>query len=184
MGWRGTAVLAVLVIVIGAYLWSEGAPPGGFGRPALVGEAPPREPTKPVQHLLQFSPSEVTDIQLEQEGRTRETRRVGDRWRGTEGGDVIDDFLHDLANLGVLADIPAGSGELEQYGLQPPAGVVRLRVQGGATPLVLQLGDHNRPTTGVYARIGDDGPVVLAGSLLAWQFDRAFKALAVPGVER
>jgi hypothetical protein len=178
MGWRSTAILALLIAAIGTYLWFEEAPPDNADvSPALFGAPPSQEATTPVQPLLDFQPAEVSEVELDHSGETRRAERQGQRWNPPADSAAIDDFLNNLATLGVLTEIAAGADELRDYGLEPPKSVVRLRVRGHAGPLVLQIGDHNPATTGVYVRIGNSGPVALAGALVAWEFDKAFRAL-------
>jgi hypothetical protein len=182
MGWRGTAVLALLIVVAGAFVWFEEIPPEQFGRPTenLLGEPRAVDPNQPVRRLLEFQAADVVSVRLERGGEARETERAGTTWKMASHSGAIDDFLHNLSGLGVLMDIPAGPAELRDYGLAPPQGVLRLRIRGQQAPLVLLIGDRNPPVTGVYVRIGEDGPVVLAGALVAWEFDKAFRALGGP----
>jgi len=180
MSWRGTLVLALIIAVIGAYLWFEETPAPQRDAPqTLLGEPRRLDPTKAVRHLLDFAPADAVAVRLEHDGHTRETTRTEGRWPGTADA-AINDFLKNLTELGVLAEIPAAPADLKDYGLQPPRSVVAVQRRGDAAPLILEIGDHNPPTTGVYVRIGKDGPVLLAGALVAWEFDKAFRALAAP----
>jgi hypothetical protein len=43
--------------------------------------------------------------------------------------------------------------------------------------LVLLIGDRNPAATSVYVRVGEDGPVSIAGALLVREFDTAFAAI-------
>jgi hypothetical protein len=177
MGMRGTLVLALLLVVVGAYLWFEEAQPEERGSTAtLLGEPRGVDPNQPVRHLLDFQPADIVGVQLERDGSTRQTTRSGDTWTGAENPAAIEDLLKNLAQLPALADIPADATELRDYGLEPPHGVVHLQ-RRGQSALVLQMGDRNPSVTGVYARLGEDGPVVLAGALVAWEFDKAFRSL-------
>jgi hypothetical protein len=179
MGVRGTLVLALLIVVVGAYVWLEEAPPEAPGRSTdtLLGEPKAFDPNQPVRHLLEYQPADVLSIRLERDGKMRQTERSGETWMTTSPPGAITDFLGNLAQLAVIMDIPAGAAELRDYGLDPPHSVVRLQTRGQPSPLVLQIGDRNPSVTGVYVRIGDDGPVLLAGALVAWEFDKAFRAL-------
>ena len=176
MGWRGTALLAFLLVVAGAYLWFEESPPEQPA-PPLWGAPQPREPTKAIPRLLDFKPADVVAVELERDGEVRKTARQQESWQASVDPRSIDDFLSNLGGLGVLAEIPAGAGELKDYGLAPPKSVLRLRLRDHTAPLVLLIGDHNPATTGVYVRLDESGPVLLAGALVAWEFDKAFKAL-------
>jgi len=180
MGWRSTVVLAVLILVIGAYVWFDQTPqpdPRGME----FGAVPQRAPTTAVQPLLEFRSEDVMSVRLEHAGQIVQAERDGDHWIGAASPGDISDFLRSLGGLGVLAQIPEGAADLKAFGLQPPQRVLQLHLRGVAAPLVLEIGDRNPATTGVYARIGADGPVVLAGALAVWEFDKAFRAL---GTER
>ncbi len=181
MSARATLVLALLVVVIGAYLWLEEAPPDAGRSPeALFGQPRAADPNQPVRHILDFQPADVVAIRLERNGTTRHTERSGDTWSNAANAAAINDFLKNLAQLTVVMDIPADAGDLEHYGLQPPRSVLQLQISGRPTPLVLQIGDRNPSVTGVYVRPGENAPVVLAGALVAWEFDKAFRALGPP----
>jgi hypothetical protein len=178
MGWRGTAGLAVIAVVLGIYLWFEQPPQNNEPGSHNTLEAPQRQPTAPVQPLLKFTPAEVTGIRLEHGGRTVEAQRRNGMWRNTVPPGAIDDFLHNLTQLAVLSEIPATTGDLKDFGLQPAQSILQLQARDRG-PLVLQIGDRNPATTGLYVRVGD-GPVVLAGALVEWEFEKAFRALSAP----
>jgi uncharacterized protein DUF4340 len=182
MGVRGTLILALLIAAVGAYVWFEEAPSAAPGRSTdtLLGEPKAFDPNQPVRHLLEYQPADVSSIRLERGGQMRTTERSGETWTATSNPAAIADFLANLAQLAVVMDIPAGTAELRDYGLDPPQSVVRLQTRSQRTPMVLQIGDRNPSVTGVYVRIGEDGPVLLAGALVTWEFDKAFRALG-PG---
>lgn len=176
MGWRGTIVLALLIAVVGTYVWFD----TGW-KPTTIrtadGEAPAPAPTPVVPPLITVKPTDVVGIELAHAGKTLAARRDGTIWKGAKKSDAIDDFLKNLNQLGMLMKIPEGVNDLKDYGLQPPHSVVRLLLKGQAAPVILQIGDRNPATTGVYVRLGENGPVVLAGALLVWEFEKAFQAL-------
>lgn len=178
MGWRGTAILALLVLALGTYLWFQPTPSPDLPVPDDVArEVPTREPTEVLSPLLDFAPADVVRITFERGGRSFEAKRTGGRWQETEPAGVIEDFLQTLGQMSRLAEIPATSTELTDYGLQQPRDTLRLWLKDHAEPLVLEIGDRNPATTGVYVRV-DRGPVLLAGALVEWEFDKGFKALA------
>jgi hypothetical protein len=179
MGWRGTTILLLLIAVTGAYLYFDETPVSEPGwADALTGKARAPAPSKTVVPLLEFPPAAVTGLRLERQNDSRETERRDGGWQGATNAAVIDDFLRTLTELGVLAEIPVASPDFTDYGLQPPRGVLRLHLRGRSAPLVIQIGEHNPAATGVYVRLGENGQVVLAGALVAWEFEKAFKALA------
>jgi hypothetical protein len=179
MNLRSTAILAGAVLVIGTYLWFEEVPSKEpqstrnlLGEPLFL---PATQP--PIQHFFEFSPRDIIEVRLQHEGETRTARRQDDHWMGTSNPGAIDDFLHSIATLGVVMNISAQPTNLHDYGLEPPRSVIALGLRSGAQPLVLQIGDRNPSTTGVYIRTGENGPLALAGALVAWEFEKAFRAL-------
>ena len=176
MGLRGTLVLALLVVLGVAYLWVEGPPPTSPQPDPLFGSAAGVEPTHPITRLLEFSPEEITQITLARAGKQLSAQRTGQSWTETTPPGAIADFLHNLTGLGELMRLDASPDDLLHYGLDPPQAEVELARQSGP-PLVLLIGDRNPPATCAYVRIGRTGPVVLAGALVVWEFDKAFKAL-------
>ncbi len=178
MSWRGTLTLALLAIILGAYVWF-GQPAGEETmRGAEILEAPQRQPTTALPPLLEFTPADITAIRLQHDGRTLEVARQDGGWRQTQPPQAIEDFLRNLSRLAVLSEIPATGGDLKDYGLQPARSLLELQ-RREHPPLMLQIGDRNPATTGVYARV-DNGPVVLAGALVEWEFQKIFKALSTP----
>ena len=141
-------------------------------------DAPQRQPTAALPPLLSFTPADVTAIRLERNGRAVEATRQDGGWRQTQPPGAIEDFLRNLSQLAVLSEIPATGGDLKDYGLHPARSLLELQLRGQA-PLTLQIGDRNPATTGVYTRVGN-GPVVLAGALVEWEFQKVFKALSAP----
>jgi hypothetical protein len=178
MGTRGTIILALLVVVGVAYLLSESPPPEERPPQAtLLGEPRVLDPTQPVTPLLEFEPSEIVQVVLVRDGRRLVATRAGDGWSGVGSAGRIADFLDNLKGLAVLMQIEAGPDDLSLYGLDPPWASIELARSTGE-PLVILLGDRNPAATGAYVRIGRAGKVVLAGALIVWEFDKAFKAMA------
>jgi len=175
MSGRGTWILIVVVLLVGGYVWFEGPLPSApGGAPETAGSRPGPESVHPLVH---FTPDDVLAVQLTRQTDTITTERRDGRWSAVSTPAVVDDFLHNLVGIGILADIPAADAELRDFGLQPPQGVIELKVRGLAEPVVLLIGDRNPTTTAVYVRLGHSGPVVLAGALVEWEFDKAFRAL-------
>jgi len=177
MGRRGTVLLALLLVAVGAFVWLEGPPPEGPQGGQPFDDSVPRLPTQPIRHLVDIVPGDVTRVRIMRNGETREAERTDSGWRGAGNPTAINDFLHNLTQLGILMDIPSDA-ELTDYGLEPPQSEVRLQLRTAGSPLVLQVGDRNPSTTGVYVRLGENGPVVLAGALAAWEVEKLFNALA------
>ncbi|MBI3387377.1 MAG: hypothetical protein HY027_06515 [Deltaproteobacteria bacterium] len=178
MGARGTIALALLVALGAAWLVYEGAPPDDPRASAgtLLGEPREIDPNNPTARLVNFIPADIQMVTLVRGGKRLITTRIGTIWSGAPTPNLIPDFLDSLAQLGELMCLEAGPAQLHEYGLDSPQGEIELRPITGEPVLVL-LGDRNPPATGAYVRIGRSGDVVLAGALILWEFDKAFKAL-------
>jgi len=182
MGWRGTGVLALMVLGLALYVWFEPVPETDPTRSADFSDEPRQPNPTPHRPLLQIDPALVTRVRVQFAGQTREVRRTGGDWAGVTPTAAIADFLAALGGLGVLGEIPATPGELAQYGLEAPRTVVELDRQAGPSPVVLRVGERNPPGTGVYVQTGTGGPVILVGAILVWEIEKAFRAMApIPG---
>lgn len=170
MGWRGTlAALLLLAISAGAYFWLDA--PVTIPQEQLDRSADPE-----VTPLIALRPAEVQAVVLTLEGEARAaTRGRGGTWIGSDRPELLDDLLVELGRLGALAEIDAEPSELDDFGFDPPLGVIQIRAR--AEILTIEVGTRNPSTTGVYLRFPSDNRVVLAGALVGWQFENAFRAL-------
>jgi hypothetical protein len=75
--------------------------------------------------------------------------------------------------------IEIGPDTLREHGLEPPQGAVEL-TRANQPPILLLIGARNPPATGVYVRVGADGPVVLTGALLLWDLEKVERAFGPP----
>jgi hypothetical protein len=99
----------------------------------------------------------------------------GARWRGAADDRNLDDFLTSLKNTTELTTTSGGIADVADYGLDAPQRRVQVEVTGD-TPSGLAIGDRNPAGMAVYVRVGD-GPVMLVGALLVWEFDKTFAAI-------
>jgi hypothetical protein len=177
MGWRGTGVLALLVVGLAVYVWFEEVPETVPTRSADFGDRQHDPNPTPSRRLLEIDPAVVTGIRVQFAGEARHARRTGSAWVGVTPPAAIADFLGALAGLGVLGEMSSAPDTLAQYGLDAPRMIVELEPQDGGTPIVLRVGERNPPGTAVYVQLGESGPVVLVGALLAWEVEKAFRAM-------
>jgi hypothetical protein len=133
-------------------------------------------PAEGVQKLLSFAPKEVRAIRLRRGSSILQTTRTDGGWTGTTRPDLLDDFLHDLLDLGVIMRFDVAPSGLTSHGLAPPRGEIEL-IRGDGPPIDLRLGDSNPPATGLYVQVGRGGRVVLTGALIQWEFEKAVNAL-------
>ncbi|MBI4517615.1 MAG: DUF4340 domain-containing protein [Deltaproteobacteria bacterium] len=177
IGGRGTLVLALLVAAGAAVLLLEPPPPPERPQPPdLLGEPKAVDPTQQAPPLLSFTAREITRVVLTRQGRRLEAVRAGEGWSGAERANAIPDFLDNLSQLGELMRLDDSPAALRDYGLESPQAEIELHPASGA-PLVIVLGDRNPAATAAYVRIGRSGHVALAGALIVWEFDKAYRAL-------
>jgi hypothetical protein len=147
-------------------------------------EAPP--PTAPVrQRFLPVRAEEVREVRLVRGGRRVVSRRADGGWAVVEpaGAAIPPDLIAAFADALTTAEkIEAlGSGDGGAFGLDPDAARIELVTQGGE-PVKVTIGTTNVTGTGVYARQGDAGEIVLIGRNVRYYEDLIFQALPQPTV--
>lgn len=176
MGWRGTILLILVVAVAGVYLWI--AEPTAVEEvddaPTLLGEPRLYDPSQ-FNALLPFQPGDVVAIDVVRGEMAATAKRVDGAWKSSSAPGAMDDFLRGLSELGRVMEIPTTAEALRDYGLEEPQAVVELTLTSPQAPLVLTVGAQNPAATGVYVRVDDAGPVILAGALLTWEIDKLFR---------
>ena len=173
MSWRGTLILAVLVLVAGGAFYLSPKPPDQLPNDTLLGEPRYVRDTTPSPHLLDFTPADVSNITLGYRDEVVTVARQGDTWRGAADPRPLGDFLDALQQASVISPVE-GDTPLADFGLDTPAR--RILLEGKGKPVVLLIGDRNPASTSVYARVGD-GPVLLVGALVVREFDKTFAAV-------
>ncbi|MFN8644491.1 MAG: hypothetical protein U0802_23580 [Candidatus Binatia bacterium] len=180
MGWRGTLALLVAVAAAALALYRDAnAGRGQHSWRAVFEEPRETAPADQVTHLLAFDPRAVTAITLRRDHRQWRADRTADGWSGAGRATDMDDFLRDLLELAVILPIDVGPDTLREHGLDPPQASIELTQRAGA-PITLLVGARNPPATGVYVRVGSDGPVVLTGALLLWDLEKVERAFGPP----
>lgn len=180
MGWRGTLILAVLVAAAALYLYRDvnaGRSDGSWG--ALFEEPRETPPGEQITHLLSFDAASVAAITLRRGDQQWRAERTGKGWSGAGENTDMNDFLHDLGDLAEIMPIEIGPDTLREHGLEPPQASLEL-TRTSQPPIVLLIGNRNPPATGVYVRVGADGPVVLTGALLLWDLEKIERAFDAP----
>jgi len=174
LGWRGTLVLAALVVIAGAFFLLGPKPPLELPDTTLLGEPRFINPETPSPRLLDFDPAQVESITLGYRDEVVTVARQGDTWRGAADPRPLDDFLRSMQEATRISSIEEQS-PLADFGLDTPARRVLLERTHGPS-VVLLIGDRNPAGTSVYVRAGE-GPVAIAGALIQWEFDKAFSAV-------
>jgi hypothetical protein len=174
MGWRGTLVLALLVALAATAFLLTPKPGEELPDTTLLGEPRFVRRETPAPKLLAFSPAEVARITLGYHDEVVTVARTGSQWRGAADARPLDDFLRSLSDATVIASLKDES-QLADFGLDTPARRVLLETERGQ-PVVLLIGERNPAGTSVYVRAGE-GPPLIAGALVVWEFDKAFAAI-------
>src|SRR2546430_1692004 len=147
MRWQTTAILAVVLLALGAFYYVYEIR-GGPERAKVEAQK---------GRLWTVDAADVTEVELRRGGEVVTLKREPDGWRlvgpVTARGDrgKVDETLTTLTTARVDREIESAPTQLEAYGLDKPAAVVTLRLKNGRQ-LGLQLGVKNPTGVWVYAR--------------------------------
>ena len=161
MRWQTTAVLAVILVALGAFYYVY-----------EVRLGPDRE-LKAARHGRVFAaePKDATSVAIKREGDTVRVAREGDGWQMLEpvkaraDRGTVDEVLTNILTAKmdrVIASAPASLGD---FGLQTPSAEVDVTLKDGKHAVLL-LGAKNPTGVWVYAREKDKTPVFLVGESL------------------
>jgi hypothetical protein len=112
VGWRGTAVLLILVIGAALYLYEDVNADRRERSWRAIFEEPREAPRRAVTHLLAFDPKTVTAITVRRGTAQWRAERTGDGWSGAGRATDMDDFMHDLVDLSEIMPIEIGPDTL------------------------------------------------------------------------
>lgn len=169
MSARFTWVLLVLVLGTGAFLLWD-AESRTIVTAVWTGTLPEPEVDE-FEALVAFDPNEVREIELTVDALHLQLRRDASGWADAPSA-FVDYFLGNIARVGRIGSIDSEDGALGDFGLAPARRQIVLRGAGAGDPLTILIGKANPPGTAVYTRIDGRGPVLIAGSVLVWEFDR------------
>jgi hypothetical protein len=158
MRWQTTAVLAVLLIALGAFYYVYEIKGG-----------PAREQASAQKgRLWTVEAADVTEVALKRGDETVRLKREGDGWqmlepvkaRGDRGR--VDETLTTLVTARVDREIEPAPKQLGEFGLEKPGAEVTLRLKDGKQ-LGLALGAKSPTGVWVYARQTDKPAVFVLG---------------------
>jgi uncharacterized protein DUF4340 len=175
MGVRGTLVLALLVLIAGAYAYHDIASQPELSWDTVLGEGRPTPLGQGGDPLVPFAPRDVEGVKLSRDGVELAAHRTQNGWSGVAQGKTIDDFLDGIATLSRIMTIDIPADQLADHGLAPPRAVIDLEPKSGP-PLAIRIGDRNPPATAVYVQLGGEERVVLTGALILWELEKALNA--------
>jgi hypothetical protein len=175
---RTTIVMAAMLVVAGVFAWIDTpATPSRFGADGIgrnPGAAP--RPGEEIVHLLDFSSAAIVRIVLQRSGVTATLTRTPDGWSGISDANAVEEFLQNMRALAKIIVVGRDQGGPQAFGLDPPVARVTLE-RAAAEPIELRIGNANPTSTGIYAQVGADGPVVLTGALALWDLDKIVRIL-------
>ncbi|PYN44202.1 MAG: hypothetical protein DMD95_11540 [Candidatus Rokuibacteriota bacterium] len=162
MRWQTTAVLAAILIALGAFYYVY-----------EVRLGPEREKTEGRKgRVFTAEPADVTEVELKRPDSVVKLKREGDGWqilepvkaRGDRG--PIDETVTSVVTARMDREIESAPAALGDFGLDKPAAEVTLRLKDGK-PLGLVLGAKNPTGVWVYAReVGKPAVFVVGDSVL------------------
>src|SRR2546425_13375380 len=138
MRWQTTAVVAVVLLALGAFYYVYEIK-GGPARAKVEAQK---------GRLWPADASDVTEVELKRTGEVVRLKREADGWQilqpVTARGDraKVDETLTTLTTARVDREIESAPKRLDQYGLDTPAADITLRLKDGRL-LGLQLGAKN-----------------------------------------
>jgi len=147
MRWQTTAVVAVVLLALGAFYYVYEIK-GGPARAKVEAQK---------GRLWTADAGDVTEVELKRRGEVVRLKREADGWQilepVTARGDraKVDETLTTLTTARVDREIESAPKGLDQYGLDTPAADITLRLKDGRQ-LGLQLGAKNPTGVWVYAR--------------------------------
>jgi hypothetical protein len=130
--------------------------------------------------VLDFTPEQVTQIDLLYDGQRVLCQRTAQGWEQRPQGtpvraEAVDEFLANLKNLVNLGEVEIGNASLSEYGLDPPASRVVLQLDNGDLR-TLALGSRNPVQTSLYAQVNNTPQVVLVGAVVLWDMRKLVMA--------
>src|SRR5712691_7316003 len=147
MRWQTTAVVAVVLLALGAFYYVYEIK-GGPARAKVEAQK---------GRLWTVDAGDVTEVELKRTGEVVRLKREADGWQilepVTARGDraKVDETLTTLTTARVDREIESAPKRLDQYGLDTPAADITLRLKDGRQ-LGLQLGAKNPTGVWAYAR--------------------------------
>ena len=154
VNFRNTVLLAVVVALLGAYLyWIE--------RPAI-------ERAKRASLILEFETADVDHVALTSKGETIEATREDGAWKITApitapaDGRAIETLIRTAAEAQQSRTIEPENGDLAPFGLEEPEAVLQLHRGDVALPS-LSIGKGTPIGFSAYARLGQEDVVLLTG---------------------
>src|SRR5947208_1114940 len=147
MRWQTTAVVAVVLLALGAFYYVYEIK-GGPARAKVEAQK---------GRLWTVDAGDVTEVELKRSGEVVKLKREADGWQilepVTARGDraKVDETLTTLTTARVDREIESAPKRLDQYGLDTPAADITLRLKDGRQ-LGLQLGAKNPTGVWAYAR--------------------------------
>ncbi|MBI3121296.1 MAG: DUF4340 domain-containing protein [candidate division NC10 bacterium] len=152
MNVRTTLILAILVALLGGYyVWSLRQPKPETGNPTVFA----------------FDDKAVQEVTITRDGRTIGLRRDGETWRLTRPVEARADqgpaaaLVASLTLARIERIVEEKPASLADFGLEPPAVTISLKVRDKAEPISLLLGKTSPTGSWVYAKRGDSPAVLM-----------------------
>jgi hypothetical protein len=157
---RNTAILAVIVAALGAYLY--------------VVERPAVERESETKTLLDFEPEAAVGIVLEYPDRSITLAKVDGSWKITSPRELeadpaaVQNLLKATAEAEEKRVADEKPADVAKFGLSPPAATIRVELEGGKKLPAIAVGGSTPIGFNAYVRRGDEPAVLLtAGTFQA-----------------
>jgi hypothetical protein len=160
---RTTLVLAILVALLGGYyVWSERQPKTETGNPKVFA----------------FDDKAVQEVTIARGGTTIGLKRDGETWRLTQPVEAKADqgpaasLVASLTLARIERTVEEKPASLADFGLEPPALTVALKVKDKAEPVTLLLGKNSPTGSWMYAKRGDSSAVLMVPASLKGDLEK------------
>lgn len=180
MNWGKTLLLILALALLGGYLYIFEI--RGGAEKKLAEEKKKQAEWRNIQ-LFPHQPHEFIKITLVKDRTTIVYQKEEGVWwmkepltiKGSE--QAADDIINSIINVvetDPVADVPS---DLSQFGLDTPAMLISIMLEGEGQPRTLFLGNDNPTSITIYAKWEHEPRVFLVGSLIRWEMSKEFNNL-------
>jgi uncharacterized protein DUF4340 len=144
------------------------------------GSEPVKSETKPEEKLLTLASSHIRSVTLSpREGEAVTCARAGGSWNITApkslpaDSTAITALLDSLTSASISEVIDQTPKNLKDYGLDPPAEMIKVSTDAKPAEFELKLGDETPTSTGLYAQAGTSPRVVTLAAYLKTSLEKS-----------
>lgn len=162
MSRSGTAILALIFMVLGTYVYLF-----EIERETEIKDVEPFNPEK----LIEFDPNDVREIIIQKKDGRIVLIKEGDQWKVMEPtptiarNDRVSDYLLSVFDYGIVREITTNPTptEMSEYGLDQPEIEMEIKFKGDSPARILLIGSNSPGESCSYGKLKDQSRIVLLG---------------------